>query len=90
MELQLTTEELKEVQTIAASCNQSVESLCDRLEKLTWRDGLLEFRMLSGYEMPLWISQLQHLSQKVNTRLEQEGILLGPSLATYQDWKNRA
>ncbi|OUC15778.1 MAG: hypothetical protein B0A82_05105 [Alkalinema sp. CACIAM 70d] len=89
MELQLTKEELKAVRNIAANCNQSVESLCDRLEKLTWRDGLLEFRMLSGYETPRWISELQRLSQQVNKRLEQEGIPIGPSLAAYQAWKKR-
>ncbi|MGI0494201.1 hypothetical protein ACN4EG_20645 [Alkalinema pantanalense CENA528] len=86
MELKLTQGEMKEIQKIAANSEQSIESLCDRLEKLTWRDGLLEFRMLSGGEMPLWVSQLQRLSQQVNQRLEQEGIPIGPSLAAYQAW----
>lgn len=89
IELKLTKQEMQEVRKISANSNQSVESLIQRLEKLTWGDGLLEFRMQSGAGLLPWMVELQRLSDRVNHRLQQSGIPLGPSLKAYQEWKNK-
>ncbi|MFZ9737824.1 MAG: hypothetical protein ACO3EZ_07440 [Prochlorotrichaceae cyanobacterium] len=89
MHLKLTDEEMQEVQTISASCTESVGRLYQRLEMLTWRDGLLEFRMQASVGILPWMEQLQVLSDRVNLRLQQSGIPLGPSLEVYEKWLAR-
>ena len=82
--LKLTQQELRDVYQISASCNQSVEALCQRLEKLTWGDGLLEFRMQAGVGLLPWMEQLLQLSDRINQRLQDSGVPFGPSLEDYQ------
>jgi hypothetical protein len=85
MRLKLTNQERREIHHISARCNQSVEALCQRLEKLTWGDGLLEFRMQAGVGLLPWMEQLLKLSHQVNQRLQDSGIPFGPSLEAYQE-----
>lgn len=84
MELKLTDEEMQEVYRIAENCAESVERLCQRLEMLTWGDGLLEFRMQGGYPLA-WMDQTKDLSDRINARLQAEGIPFGPTLEAYQE-----
>lgn len=84
MELKLTQEEMREVYKISKSSTKSVESLLHRLEKLTWGDGLLEFRMQSSVGLLPWMEQLEDLSNRINHRLQKSGIPLGPSLKAYK------
>lgn len=84
MQLKLTDEEMQEVYKISKNSTQSLESLLHRLEKLTWGDGLLEFRMQSGVGLLPWMKQLQNLSNRINNRLQKLGIPLGPSLEAYK------
>ncbi len=89
-QLILTSAETIEVEDIAQGCDQSLESLIDRLEKLTWHDGLLEFKMqASSGHFPEWMSRLEQLSSQINARLEKSGILLGPSLEAHQNWHSK-
>ncbi|MEM8829695.1 MAG: hypothetical protein AAGE96_10100 [Cyanobacteria bacterium P01_G01_bin.19] len=69
MQLKLTEEEMREVDQISNSSNQSVESLLRRLEMLSYGDGLLEFRMQSSVGLLPWMEQLQDLSNRINSRL---------------------
>jgi hypothetical protein len=89
MHLKLTDEEMQEVYRISASCTESVERLCQRLEMLTWGDGLLEFRMQAGVGLLPWMEQLQELSDRVNLRLQKSGVPVGPSLEVYKEWLAR-
>jgi hypothetical protein len=88
MELKLTDEEMQEVLEIANSCDKSVEGLCHRLEMLTWGDGLLEFRMQGSCPLE-WMDRIHNLSERINTRLKSEGILLGPTLEAYDEFLKR-
>lgn len=88
MELKLTDAEMREVRRISKDCEQSVEMILDCLERLTWRDGLLGFRMQAeGAGLLPWMEQTSDLSDRVNRRLEKSGIPLGPSLKAYKQWK---
>lgn len=84
MELKLTKEEMREVYKISKNSTESVESFLHRLEKLTWEDGLLEFRMQSSVGLLPWMNQLHDLSNRINYRLRKSGIPLGPSLKAYK------
>jgi hypothetical protein len=83
VQLKLTDEEMQEVYRISVNCTESVERLCQRLEMLTWGDGLLEFRMQASVGLLPWMEQLQELSNQVNKRLQEAGIPFGPSLEYY-------
>jgi hypothetical protein len=84
MQLKLTHEEMQEVYRISANCTESLERLCQRLEMLSWGDGLLEFRMQAGIGLLPWMEQLQELSNQINKRLQESGIPFVPSLEAYQ------
>ena len=84
MKLKLTDKEMQEVCQISKISTQGLESLLHRLEKLTWGDGLLEFRMQSSVGLLPWMEQLQNLSNRINNRLQKSGIPLGPSLEAYK------
>ena len=71
MQLKLTDEEMQEVHRISLNCSESAEGLCQRLEMLTWGDGLLEFRMQAGVGLLPWMKQLQGLSDQINKRLHE-------------------
>ncbi len=88
-ELSLTAAELRAIAAIALSSGQTPTSLVQRLAQLTWRDGLAEFRMQSSTGLLPWMQELLALSDRVNQRLEREGIPLGPSSAAYQAWLGR-
>ncbi len=85
MQLKLIDEEMQEVCRISANCTEAVDSLCQRLEMLTWGDGLLEFRMQAGVGLLPWMEQLQNLSDQINKRLYSAGIPFGPTLEAYQE-----
>lgn len=89
MHLKLTDEEMQEVYRISANCTESVEGLYQRLEMLTWGDGLLEFRMQAGVGLLPWMEQLQELSDRINLRLQKLGVPVGPSLEAYEEWLTR-
>ena len=89
MQLKLTDEEMQEVYRISANCPESVEMLCQRLEMLTWGDGLLEFRMQASVGLLPWMKQLQKLSNQINQRLQGSGRPFGHSLETYQNNTSR-
>ena len=89
MHLKLTDKEMQEVCRISANCTESVERLHQRLEMLTWGDGLLEFRMQAGVGLLPWMEQLQELSDRVNLRLQKSGVPVGPSLEVYKEWLAR-
>ncbi|MEM6837915.1 MAG: hypothetical protein AAF609_13780 [Cyanobacteria bacterium P01_C01_bin.120] len=89
MQLELTPEEQQELQAIAESSSLSVESLHERLEVLTWGDGLLEFRMQSSVGLSPWMEKLSNLSDRVNLRLRKLGIPAGPSLEAYEEWRSK-
>lgn len=89
MRLKLIEEERQEVFRISENCTKSIEKLCQRLEMLTWGDGLLEFRMQAGVGLSPWMKQLQELSDRVNFRLQKSGVLVGPSLEAYKEWLAR-
>ncbi|MGB3311810.1 MAG: hypothetical protein WA939_18880 [Nodosilinea sp.] len=84
MQLKLTDEEMQEVYRIAENCAESVERLYQRLEMLTWGDGLLEFRMQGGHPLA-WMDQTKDLSDRINVRLQAEGIPFGPALEAYEE-----
>lgn len=88
MQLKLTDEEMQEVYLIAQDSGLSFESLLSRLERLTWGDGLLEFRMQSQTPDGLlpWQEQLSELGGRISVRLRSEGIPFGPSLEAYEAW----
>ncbi len=88
MQLKLTDEEMQEAYRISANCTANVESLYQRLEMLTWGDGLLEFRMQAGIGLLPWMEQLQELSDQVNRRLRYSGIPFGPTVEAYQECIN--
>lgn len=88
MELKLTDEEMQEVLEIANSCNKDLEGLCQRLEMLTWGDGFLEFRMQGGCPLE-WMDRIHNLSERINARLQSEGILFGPTLEAYEEFLKR-
>lgn len=88
MELKLTDAEMQEVRRISKDCDQEIEILLDCLERLTWRDGLLGFRMQAEVgELLPWMKQISALSDRVNRRLEESGVPLGPSLKAYKQWE---
>ena len=87
MQLKLTEQEMRAVRKISKNSTESVEKLIHRLELLTWGDGLLEFRMQSSVGLLPWMEELQALSDRVNDRLQKQGIPFGPSLEAYQAWK---
>lgn len=89
MHLKLTDEEIQEVHRISANCSESIERLSQRLEMLTWGDGLLEIRMQAGVGLLPWMEQLQELSNRVNLRLQESGVPIGPSLEVYEEWLAR-
>ena len=89
MQLKLTDEETQEVHRIASNCSESVERLCQRLEMLTWGDGLLEFRMQESVGLLTWMEQLQDLSVQVNKRLQESEVLPEPALEDYQKHSER-
>jgi hypothetical protein len=82
--LELIEVEKQQLQKIAQSCDQSIESLLLRLEKLTWEDGLLEFRMQVAL-LP-WQEAICKLSDLVNARLRREGIPFDSSRKAYEEW----
>lgn len=84
--LKLTPQELQTAVAIAASSDQPLDQIVKRLELLTWRDGLAEFRMQSSGGLLPWMEHLLALSDRVNQRLEQEGIPLGPNRTAYAAW----
>ena len=86
MQLQLTPEETKELHAISTNHALSLEGLYERLEILTWGDGLLEFRMQSSIGLAPWMEQLSALSDRVNRRLRKSGVPAGPSLDAYEAW----
>lgn len=88
MELKLTDKEMQEVRRISRECDQDIEILLDCLEQLTWRDGLLGFRMQAeAAELLPWMKQISALSDRVNRRLDESGVPLGPSLKAYKQWE---
>ncbi|MEM1309747.1 MAG: hypothetical protein AAGF98_09730 [Cyanobacteria bacterium P01_H01_bin.153] len=89
MQLKLTPAERQALQAISRRSSISVESLHERLELLTWGDGLLEFRMQSSTGLLPWMEQLSDLSDRVNRRLRKLGILAGPSLEAYEEWLSK-
>ncbi len=89
MQLQLTPEEIRELEAISSRYSLNVEGLYERLKTLTWGDGLLEFRMQSSIRMSPWMEQLSALSDRVNIRLRKSGIPAGPSLEAYEAWLSR-
>ncbi|MEM6715170.1 MAG: hypothetical protein AAF827_09020 [Cyanobacteria bacterium P01_D01_bin.6] len=89
MQLQLTPAETQALHAIATNHSLSVEGLHERLETLTWGDGLLEFRMQSSIGLSPWMEQLSALSDRVNLRLRKSGIPAGPSLEAYAAWLSR-
>lgn len=86
--IKLTDSEMQEVRAIAHHSQQTVKSLIIRLEKLTWGDGLLEFRMQSAWPggITSWMDELLDLSNRINSRLAKAGIPLGPNRRAYQSW----
>lgn len=87
--LRLTPQEMQVIEAIAQGSGQTQASLVKRLELLTWRDGLAEFRMQSSTGLLPWMKQLMALSDRVNQRLEHEGVPLGPNPTAYQAWLAR-
>lgn len=85
-QLQLTPEETRELEAITSRHSLNVAGLYERLETLTWGDGLLEFRMQSSIGLSPWMEQLSALSDRVNSRLRRSGIPAGPSLEAYEAW----
>ena len=89
MQLQLTPEEIRELEAISSRYSLNVEGLYERLKTLTWGDGLLEFRMQSSIGLSPWMEQLSNLSDRINIRLRKSGIPAGPSLEAYEAWLSR-